>query len=323
MPRTDPPGAGMRGRIGRAFDRASRGYDSAAVLQTDVRDILLQRLAIARLEPATILDAGSGTGHASLKLKHRYPKARVVALDIAHQMLREAGRRQRFRRRFDRVRADAARLPFQDRTFDLVFSNLLLSWCDPDDVLREFRRVLRPGGLLTLSSYGPDTLRELRTAWSGVDDAAHVNLFIDMHDLGDACVRAGFAAPVLDVERYTLAYADVPALIRDLRAVGANTLIGPAGEAGTDAVVRRGLTGRRKFAAMQSAYEGLRREARLPASYEIVFANAWTPADAGGQRKTTGGTSADVHVSLEELSAELKARAARGGDRGTRGGGES
>ena len=310
MLRTDTPRASLRSRIGRAFDRASRGYDGAAVLQTDVRDILLQRLELARLEPAAILDAGASTGHASIALKRRYPKARVIALDIAADMLREAGRRQRFRRRFDRVCADAARLPFADRSVDLVFCSLMLQWCDPDVVLQEFRRVLKPGGLLTLSSYGPDTLRELRTAWAAVDDDPHVNLFIDMHDLGDAVVRAGFAAPVLDVERYTLHYQDVPALIRDLRAVGANTLLPNTRD--SDNSGARGLTGRGKFAAMQRAYERFRREARLPASYEVVFANAWTPANSDAPRGAARGTPAETHVSLEELSAELKSRAGRG-----------
>jgi len=176
---------------------------------------------------------------------------------------------------------------------------LMLQWCDPDPVLAEFRRVLSPGGCLTLTSYGPDTLRELRTAWAAVEVRPHVNLFIDMHDLGDALVRAGFAAPVLDVERYTLNYADVPALLRDLKSIGANTLLSGSG---------RGLTGRGKFHAMQHAYERFRKDDRLPASYEVVFANAWAPTKSarpgeGSPRDTSPG---ETRVSLEALSAELR-----------------
>lgn len=256
--------------IRRAFSRASGGYDAAAVLQTEVRDMLLQRLELTRLQPGVVLDAGAGTAHASRRLKARYPKARVLALDSALGMLLEARRQQRWWRRFERVCADAAQLPLADASVDLIFSNLMLPWNHPDAVLGEFRRVLRPGGLLTLSSCGPDTLHELRSAWSAVDGEAHVHPFIDMHDLGDVLVRAGFNAPVLDAERYTLNYADVSALLKDLRANGARNVLTQR---------RRGLTGGARLTAMQRAYEPLRIDGRITATAEIVFANAWAPQD--------------------------------------------
>lgn len=278
----------------RAFSRASRGYDAAAVLQTEVRGILLQRLELTRLQPGVVLDAGAGTAHASRSLKVRYPTARVIALDSARGMLLEARRQQRWLRRFERVCADAAQLPLADASVDLIFSNLLLPWNHPDTVLGEFRRVLRPGGLLTLSSCGPDTLHELRSAWSAVDAEAHVHPFIDMHDLGDALVRAGFNAPVLDVERYTLNYADVGALLKDLQANGARNALTQR---------RRGLTGRERLTAMQRAYEPFRVEDRIPATAEIVFANAWAP-----QNMPRRGESQETSVTLAELTAELRAR---------------
>lgn len=278
----------------RAFTRASGGYDAAAVLQSEVRGILLQRLELTRLHPGVVLDAGAGTAHASRSLKARYPNARVIALDSARGMLLEARRQQRWWRRFERVCADAAQLPLLDASVDLIFSNLLLPWNHPDAVLGEFRRVLRPGGLLTLSSCGPDTLRELRSAWSAVDGEAHVHPFIDMHDLGDALVRAGFNAPVLDVERYTLNYADVGALLKDLRANGARNSLTQR---------RRGLTGRKRLAAMQHAYEPFRVDGRITATAEIVFANAWAPQTL--QRR---GDALETSVSLAEITAELRAR---------------
>ena len=139
-------------------------------------------------------------------------------------MLREAGRRQTLLRRFSRVAADAAALPFPLPARDMLFSSLMLQWCnDPDAVFRECRRVLRPGGVLTFTSLGPDTLKELRRSWDAADPGhAHVNAFIDMHDLGDALTRAGFAEPVLDVERYTLTYAAAIDLMRDLKTIGAH-----------------------------------------------------------------------------------------------------
>jgi malonyl-CoA O-methyltransferase len=193
-----------------SFSQAAATYDQAAVLQRQVRDELLGRLDVLRMQPAAVVDLGAGTGQGTIALKRRYPGSRVVAMDLAPGMLRQARKRQTLLRRFDRVVADAAALPVGDATLDMIFSSLMLQWCnDPDRVLRECRRALRPGGVLHFTTLGPDTLVELRRSWQAADPShAHVNRFIDMHDLGDALVRAGFAEPVLDVERYTLTYDD-------------------------------------------------------------------------------------------------------------------
>jgi malonyl-CoA O-methyltransferase len=277
----------------RAFDRASAGFDAAAVLQTEIRGELLGRLDLTALAPAVVLDAGAGTGQASALLKRRYPRARVLAIDASLPMLRIARSRSSWLRPFERIAADAERLPLAAGSVDLIFSNLLLPWCDPESLLGEFRRVLAPRGLLTLSAFGPDTLREWRLAWSEVDTAVHVHRFIDMHDLGDALVRAGFAAPVLDVERYTLTYADLRAVAADLRAVGASN---------ASRARPQGLTGRGKFARLADAYETFRTDGRLPASYEIVFAQAWAPAAGGAARR------ADATVPLADLKRRLLER---------------
>ena len=275
----------------RSFDRAAGTYDAAAILHAQVRETLLTRLEFTRLAPRAVLDAGAGTGHASRALKGRYPKALVIALDSSNGMLRMAARQRSWFRPFARVCADAELLPFKDGSVDLIVSNLMLHWCNPDAVFAEFRRVLSPDGLLSFSAFGPDTLRELRESWGEVDSRTHVHRFIDMHDLGDALVRGGFAAPVLDVERFTLSYLDVRKVAADLKATGAhNATMGRAS----------GLTGRRKFAGMQAAYERLRQDGRLPATYEVVFAHAWVPAASA----RADGTS----VSLEEIRRELRAR---------------
>jgi malonyl-CoA O-methyltransferase len=264
-------------RVRRSFDRASAHYDRAAVLQAQIREQLLQRLELVRLRPQVVVDAGSGTGHASLALKRRYPQACVVALDLSTQMLRESKRRQRWFRRFERVGGDAGRMPFADGSVDLIFSNLMLQWCNLDAAFGEVRRVLKPHGLFTFTTFGPDTLVELRRAWSSVDGQVHVNQFLDMHDIGDALVRAGLAEPVLDVERYTLTYPDALALMRDLKAIGAHNVA-----AGRPA----GLTGRGRLARMCAAYEAYRRDGRLPATYEAVFGQAWgRPASAARGRE--------------------------------------
>ena len=269
-------------QVARSFDRAATSYDEAAVLQTRVRAELLSRLDLVRLEPSVVLDLGCGTGIGAASLRRRYRRSQVVALDLSPAMLRVAAGRRRPWRRFSRVRADAARLPFGEGSTDLVFSNLMLQWCeDPEIVFRECARVLRPGGLLTFTSFGPDTLRELRAAWAAGDAFTHVNRFIDMHDLGDALLRAGLAEPVMDVERYTLSYADVRALMRDLKAIGAHNV--NAGRA-------RGLTGRQAIERMTAAYERERRDGRLPATYEVVYGQAWSPINPVKRRGATGET---------------------------------
>jgi len=286
-PDPDRPGTGMndpfdidRGRVRRSFAQAARGYDQAAVMQARVRDELLQRLDVVRLEPAVVLDLGAGTGHASLALKRRFRTSQVVALDLAEGMLHEAGRRPTLLRRFRRVCGHAAALPLRDASVDLAFSNLMLHWCtDPDAVFHECRRVLRPGGLLTFTTFGPDTLVELRRAWAAGDRHTHVNRFIDMHDLGDALLRAGLVEPVMDVERYTLTYAEVRDLMRDLKAIGAHN---------ANAGRLRGLTGKGALARMTAAYETFRRDGRLPATHEVVFGQAWVPVGAPRVKRSPG-----------------------------------
>jgi malonyl-CoA O-methyltransferase len=283
----------------RSFDRASTTYDAAAVLQAEVRDLLLRRLELTDLSPGLVIDAGSGTGHAGRALKRRYPGAQVLAVDSSFGMLRAAARQQSWLRPFSRLCADAERLPLPDGSVDLIVSNFMLQWSDLDLALAEFRRVLAPRGFLTFTTLGPDTLRELRAAWARAESDhaefhTRVSRFLDMHDIGDALVRAGFAVPVLDVERYTLTYSDVRQLAADLKAVGARNAT--AGRL-------KGLTGPRKFAAMQSAYEAFRVDGRLPATYEVVFGQAWGPASQAPHPDADS-----THVSLEELKRQLRMR---------------
>ena len=250
-----------------AFDRASPTYEAAAVLQARVAEELLSRLEPFDFRPGTILDLGAGTGRVSAELRRRYRRSRVIALDLSPGMLREAARHQRLWRHFERVCAEAARLPLQSASIDLVYSNLMLQWCEPvDEVLAEVRRVLRPEGFFVFSSFGTDTLRELRSAWAEADSYSHVNRFLDVRDLGDALMRAGLKEPVLDVDRTQLTYADGISLMRDLKALGARNAT--AGRP-------RSLLGRSRLQRVLSAYEAFRKDGRLPATYEIIYGAAW------------------------------------------------
>lgn len=286
------PGTIDRRAVARAFGRASARYESAAHLQSRVREELLSRLVHFRPATELILDLGAGTAAATPRLRTQWPDTQVVAVDLAPEMLRQAGAALDLwdrwfdwrRRKFHRVAADAVRLPFRDHSVGFVFSNLMLQWCDDlDSALAEIRRVLVPGGTLLLSTFGPLTLRELREAWASVDDVPRVNDFVDLHDLGSALVRAGFAEPVLDVDRILEWHADPRALMQSLREIGAVN-------AAPDR--RRGLTGRRALGAMETAYrQRARADGRIPATWEVLFASAFAASPAQAPQ-----APAEVHV---------------------------
>ncbi|HEU5137863.1 MAG TPA: malonyl-ACP O-methyltransferase BioC [Steroidobacteraceae bacterium] len=260
-----------------AFDRASASYDAAAALQERVRNELIDRLAELEIAPQAILDLGAGTAHSSRALKRAHPRAIVVAADIAFGMLVRAKAQSRWLRRFERVRADAYTLPFRDASFDLVYSSLMLQWCDDlDTAFGEIARVLKPGGLLLFSTFGPGTLAELRDAWAASGAAGnHVNHFFDAQALGSALMQAGLTEPVLDVDRIVIRYPDVLSLMRELKAIGAHNVT--AGRP-------RGLTGRQRLASMTRAYETLRRDGALPATYEVIHAVCWGGEHRAQQR---------------------------------------
>jgi len=271
-------------RIRHAFDRAALDYDRVAVLQREVGSRLLERLDYIRLQPYTIVDIGSGTGHLSKALAQRYKQAQTTALDLAPKMLlaarRNAGTLARLLRRQSFVCADAERLPLADQSVDMIFSNLTLQWCGAlDGVFSEFRRIIRPGGLVMFSSFGPDTLKELRDSWAAVDNAVHVNAFIDMHDIGDALLRGGFADPVMDAERFTLTYPDVRMLMRELKLLGAHNAA--SGRS-------RSLTGKGRLRIMTAAYESYRDGGTLPATFEVVYGLAWAPTKAAAHARDKG-----------------------------------
>lgn len=289
-----------RRAVARAFGRAGPRYDAAARLQAEVRAELLGRLDHFALTPRVVLDAGAGTGAGSAELARRFPAATVIALDLAHGMLVQAGKRLglrarlgggRFGRRFERVCGDVHRLPLAEGRAGLAFSNLMLQWSDDlDGALRELHRVLAPGAMLSFSTFGPGTLRELREAWAAADDVAHVNPFADMHDLGTALTRAGFVEPVLDIDRHRLDYADPLALMRELQQIGArNALAGRP----------RGLTGRRRLEAMQAAYRArhARADGRVTATWEVIYATSFRdtrPAQHGADGSATREVTIDV-----------------------------
>src|SRR6056297_2209031 len=232
--------------IRRAFSRAAARYSEHAHLQAEVAQRLLERLDGLNFEPKTVVDLGCGPGLQAKGLSQRFGDARVVAMDWALPMLWRAGvERGWLRRRFERVAADGNALPLADASIDLLYSNLMLPWCDElPAMLNGFRRVLKPGGLVLFSTFGPDTLTELREAWSQVDDQPHVSRFADVQTIGDAMMRAGFGEPVLDTDWITTTYTSPRALLDELMATGTID---------ADSDRQRSLGGRKKTAALLNA----------------------------------------------------------------------
>lgn len=269
-------------QLRRAFEQAATSYDQSAVLQREICDRMLSRLEYIRHIPGRILDAGSGTGYGTRRLIERYPAAEVMAIDIAltmHTCARTSaaaalsGWRRwlpfMYPRRMSYICADIKQLPLHKASVGMIWSNLAIQWCnDLRQTFSEAYRVLENGGLLMFSTFGPDTLKELREAFKSADNFSHVNRFTDMHDIGDVLVHCGFSVPVMDMEYITLTYDDVKGVMRDLKAIGARNVTNGR---------RRGLTGTGVWQQVIDRYETMRESGKLPATYEVVYGHAWKP----------------------------------------------
>lgn len=235
---------------------------------------MLDRLDYVRIEPARVLDLGCGTGASLSALRERYRDAQLIGADFAEPMLHAGRREKSFLSRLlpflkaqttNFSAADAEALPFSSASFGLVWSNLLLHWLEePRPALREAHRVLETGGLFMFSTFGPDTLRELSTAFG--DGFAHTQRFTDMHDLGDMLIECGFAEPVMDMEVLTLTYASFDDLVSELHAAGDRCAMHGR---------RRSLMGRDAWAKVRAAYAALSDDGRHPATFEVIYGHAW------------------------------------------------
>lgn len=250
------------------FERAADSYDAAAVLQREIAKRMGERLDFIKLQPKIALDAGCGTGFITKDLLKRYPKANIIALDLALSMTRKSKQHGSWLRKPKVICGDAEQLPFKPESMNLIVSNLMLQWSnDLYNTFTGFHSILAPNGLLLFSTFGPDTLKEMRESWSSVDQSPHTSAFIDMHEIGDALLKAGFINPVTDMELITMTYSNVRQLMKDIKQIGASN---------TDSERSKGLMGKQKLKAFEQAYEQFKTEDGLyPASWEIIYGHAW------------------------------------------------
>jgi malonyl-CoA O-methyltransferase len=281
------------------FNRAAQSYDHAAVLQREIASRLLERLEWIKINPKIIVDLGAGTGDSSLELAKRYPDAKIVVLDIAEMMLQFAknkhgeqnnkgffaqiGKKLNYKKsnQIGYICADAEHLPLANQSVDLIFSNLAIQWCENTQLLfNELQRILSPSGCVLFSTFGVETLKELKHSWLAISQTPHVNDFVDMHELGDAMLQSGMMDPVMDAETIVVEYTLLMDLLKDLKKIGAQNHLQHRA---------KGLMTKSKFKIMYQTYEQFKlKNGKYPASYEVVYGHAWGRDLKVGVKQMTG-----------------------------------
>ncbi len=303
-------------KIRESFNKAADSYDAAAIVQQEVCCRLLERLEYIKAEPSMILDIGSGTGQGTSGLARQYPDAMIVSMDLAEKMLHKSRSRllkedkasglmkqlknvlgKGSKKNITQVCADAEGLPFADASVDLIFSNLTIQWCfDLKVLFNEFRRVLKPGGFMLFTTFGSDTLKELKASWTSVSDKTHVNDFVDIHDIGDALYNVQAENPVMDSEKIILNYPNIKQILLEIKAVGAHNQ--NSGRA-------KGLTGKSRLKAMYEAYEEFKTEQGYPVTYEVVYGHAWNPTTPMQHTQAFDSTQ-QTSITLSQMKSQLK-----------------
>ena len=277
-----------------AFNNQAGNYEKAAIIQHEIGERLFDRLHYLNIKPRYVLDLGCGTGVFFKRLKKHYPNAHIIGLDLAYAMLQQTKAKQGwFRKTGSLINADMTALPFANGVFDVIFSNQVLHWAPEfQTLIRELSRVMTVEGCLMFSTLGPDTFQELRQAFSTADAYSHVNVFPDMHDVGDCLLAEYFLDPVVDMEILTAHFNGLPALLRTLKAQGVRNI---------NPLRNQGLTGKQAWLRFEHAMAAQSISVgKFPLTYEVVYGHAWK----GAQRRTSRGV--ETLISVSSLKASLK-----------------
>ncbi|CDH03736.1 malonyl-ACP O-methyltransferase BioC [Xenorhabdus bovienii] len=238
--------------IAGAFGRAASRYDTAAKLQQQTGEYLME-LAQAENLGVRVLDAGCGTGFFSAHWKQRGKQ--VIALDLASGMLNHA-QEQQVADYY--LQGDIEHLGLADNSVDICFSNLAVQWCNElPCALQEFHRVTRPGGLILFSTLAQGSLYELEAAWRQVDTYRHINQFLPLQAITDAC--HAYRHKIIS-RQYCQYYPQLLPLLNSLKGIGATHLHHGR---------QHGLMTRKRLNTLAEAYP--RNNEDYPLSYQIAF----------------------------------------------------
>ncbi len=244
-----------------------KNYISSAIVQKEVIKRLIDRMSLINILPSSIIDIGSGVGLSSEPLLKSYTESNLIMYDHSVDALKNSVIDEN--ERVNIVCGEFKSLPFENDSFDIVFSSSSLHWEDDINLsFSEIYKILKPGGLFFFSTYGPDTLTELRSAWESVDNRRHVNDFYDMHDIADLMLNLEFMDTVVDSERIIIKYDSVTHIQKDLKNIGSHI---------TKKQERSGsLYSKGKMEAMYREYENFRhQDGLLPVTYEVIYGHGW------------------------------------------------
>jgi malonyl-CoA O-methyltransferase len=264
-------------------------------LHGEVARRMAERLALVKQQPAVVLDWWSHGGGSAALLRDAYPRARMQAVEPGTgRTAQPAPWWSPHRWRAAAPPLDRAALP--EAGAQLVWANMMLhAVADPAAEMAAWQRALAVDGFLMFSTLGPDTLKTLREVYRDAGWGSPHAPFVDMHDLGDMLVGAGFAEPVMDQERLSLTWATPTALLDELRGLGANA----------DPARWAGLRTPRWRARLEAALAARAApDGRIALEFEIVYGHAFKPAP---RLRVQGET----RVGVDELQ-----RMARAGRRG-------
>lgn len=276
----------IKSHLRQVLDRSASTFTAAAFLPDEVARRLSESFNEVSIQPIRILDLGAKTGYSTELLQKQFPASEITSVEISETMLKQGV----FQQGQVRVAADPEQLPFLDQSFDLIFSNLTLQWFEFEKFFFEVRRILRPKGLFLFSTFGVDTLIELRQAWSKIDDHIHTLEFIDMHHLGDALLRLNFIEPVVYQENIKISYDHIDALLANLKQIGYTNL--------NNKRIKYCL-GKNHFQKFKNAYQKMYADpSQVTCSFEIIYGQAW--------KNEILATVTEIAIALENIQWRQK-----------------
>lgn len=242
-------------KVEQYFAHSASTYSRGAQLQNIVANHLFNKLPEGQVQLA--LDLGCGPGLFTERLKSG--SNTLISLDLSSEMLKQAQSAN------NKVQANSHALPFQKDSFDLVFSSLMIQWCDFEQVLNQIHSVLKPGGSAFISTLIKGSLCELEQAWSMVDDDEHIHQYLSIEKVIASVNKGAWQSVEIEQHTETLWFDRVKSLAKELKLLGANYVQGRK---------NKGLMTKSTWQKMEQAYVDAcycEDKDAIPASYQVVL----------------------------------------------------